>query len=295
MNGNRLIVLHGDKSTIENVFNPPIELKPNDTYMICLTGLNVYNSIPNIDGSNDAFVFRVVGDSQWRTIRIPHGTYEIDAISDYLNKAAQESIDANKRMRRSTRCPAVNNHDDEYYNDDGDDDDDPRVCHGSSRAVETKKRKIESEHEAKDDRPIDLMPNNNTLKCEIKSKYEIDFTRDGTIGPLLGFVEKRKLKANVRYESDDVVNIMKVNNIFVRCNIVDGSYLNGKLNHSLYSFYPNVDPGYKINICPTNWIFLPIVETNRITRIIVDLVDQNNKLIDFRGEELTVTLYLKKF
>ena len=289
------VSLTGQSSTLQTTFNPPIELDTDATYMICLVNLNVYNSIPNVDASNDAFVFRyddmdVDGDKddddddKWQTVRIPHGTYEIDAISSYLNKSINELT---KKRKRKTAAAATREGSESKKRKIDDRD-------GDNNNAKKKADDDDDDDEENMPRQLTLTPNNNTLKCEIKSKFEIDFTRDGSVGPLLGFTRKRRLKPDTLYESDGVVDIMKVNNIFVRCNIATGSYLNGQPNHSLFSFYPNADPGYKIIITPSNWMFLPIVDTDKISTVIVDLVDQNNRPIDFRGEELTITLYVKK-
>lgn len=302
-----MVALSGNNSTLESTFNPPIELNADAAYAICLVNLNVYNSIPNVDASNDAFVFRDGERAKWQTVRIPHGTYEIDAISTYLNKAINDLTKKKKKKKQkkkpasaeaATAAPAAREEEDSKGKkrkiDDVDDDDDEVDEKKSKKKKKEGGEEEEDEMDYEHDRRLVLTPNNNTLKCEIKSKFEIDFARDGTVGPLLGFTRKRHLKPDALYESDGVVDIMKVNNIFVRCNIATGAYLNGLPNHSLFSFYPNADPGYKIIITPSNWLFLPIVETDKISRIVVDLVDQNGRPVDFRGEELTITLYVKK-
>ena len=46
-----------------------------------------------------------------------------------------------------------------------------------------------------------------------------------------------------RYESENVVNIMKVNFIMVHCDIIGASRLNGQEWPIIYSFFPNVGPG----------------------------------------------------
>lgn len=88
---------------------------------------------------------------------------------------------------------------------------------------------------------------NNTLKCEIYATKEIDFTKECTIGPLLGFVEQRtKLTANIWHVSNGPVYILRVNVIRIECNIIRGSFDNGNESHVIHEFYPTVEPGYKI-------------------------------------------------
>ena len=141
---------------------------------------------------------------------------------------------------------------------------------------------------------IVLQPNNNTLKCELKSNVNIDFSQsDHSIGPLLGFTEKRLLQKHILHTSDAPVNIIKVNTIRIRCNIVQGSYKNGEDDHTLHSFYPTVEPGFKIVEKPTNVIYLP-VNVERVDTIVLSIVDQDGDPVDFRGETITARLHLKR-
>ena len=139
-----------------------------------------------------------------------------------------------------------------------------------------------------------LKPNNNTLKCEVKSEYfDIDFRSEQSIGRMLGFSSKY-LKRGTLYESDKLVDIIKVTTINLNCNLVVGcSYDNGNVTHTLFSFSPAVNPGFAINIEPNNLIYLPVRE-RRIENIVISIVDQKSHPVNFRGEEVTVRLELKK-
>lgn len=145
----------------------------------------------------------------------------------------------------------------------------------------------------KEEELISLKPNNSTLKCQIKSKYEIDFTPTDSVGQLLGFSRKR-LPAEVDHSSDQPVDIVRVNLVRVLCNLVYDSYLNSKQTHALYEFRPDVDPGFAINITPNNLIYFEVQKNiGSIRYINVRLVDQNSELVNFRGEEIIVRLELK--
>lgn len=139
---------------------------------------------------------------------------------------------------------------------------------------------------------ISLMPNNNTLKVEIKSEYKIDFEREGTIARLLGF-NKRILEPNKKHESDLPVQIIKVITIQIQCNITTSAYHNAHATHTLYEFSPQVEPGYSIYIEPQHIIYLP-VSKNSIDNITLTLLDQDGDPIDFRGEQIVIRLELKK-
>lgn len=140
---------------------------------------------------------------------------------------------------------------------------------------------------------ISLKPNNSTLKCEITSKFSIDFTKADSIGRMLGF-SKKVLQPNVTHESDVTIQIIKMVTIRVECNITTASFYDGRLSHTLYEFAPSVEPGYSINIEPKNIIYLPI-NTSQIDNITLRLVDQDGDPVNFRGEKIVVRLELKKY
>ena len=139
-----------------------------------------------------------------------------------------------------------------------------------------------------------LRANNNTLQCELYCSYEIDFgsTQHG-IGAMLGFIKKTKLEAYKLHTSDAPVNINKVNVLEVRFNAVQGSYKDGRNEHILHSFYPTVEPGFKIVETPSNVIYLP-VNVQSLRNITVSVHDQDGGIVNFRGEVITVRIHLKR-
>ena len=141
-------------------------------------------------------------------------------------------------------------------------------------------------------RVFSLKPNNNTLKCELKSVYDLNFEPKDSIAKLLGF-SPQVLEANILHESDLPVEIIQVATIRVECNIISGSYYTNNPSHTLYEFSPTVDPGYSINIEPRNLIFLPVNE-KKLYNITLNLLDQDSRPINFRGEEVVIRLELRR-
>lgn len=138
-----------------------------------------------------------------------------------------------------------------------------------------------------------LKPNNNTLKCEINSKHEINFTPKDSLATLLGY-SAQVLEPNKLYQSDLPVKIVKVITIHVDCNITTGAFYNNKPTHTIFEFGLKVDPGYAIDIEPNNLIFLPVNNKQEIRNITLKILDQNSELVNFRGEEIIVRLELRK-
>lgn len=140
---------------------------------------------------------------------------------------------------------------------------------------------------------IEIEANKNTLKCKIKNKTDaiIDFTRSDCIGSVLGF-SKRLLK-NGDSKSDKLVNIQNINNLRIDCDLTSGSFHNGKNTHTIYEFNPKVDPGYKINEQPKHLIYLPVIR-RRVNTVNISIVDQDGELVDFRGEQITCRLHIKR-
>ena len=222
------LTFSGTTSILTCEYFPPIELPNKYDYECGLVDFQTYNSIPNVDITNNLFH---VND---HIIEIPTGSYEIEDIISFIQKALE---DINKNIK------------------------------------------------------VKIWANNNTLKVMIISNVGIDFNKQRSIGSLLGFSQKI-LDANVVHMSDLPVNITKVNVIRVECNIITGSYINGKHAHTLHEFSPSVGPGYKIVEVPRNVIYLP-VNVKRISSITLRLVDQTDNIINFQGETITIRLHLK--
>jgi hypothetical protein len=151
---------------------------------------------------------------------------------------------------------------------------------------------ISDEYEQYNKGVVEIKANYNTLHTEIKSSTEnIYFDKERTIGSLLGF-SKRVLYPEKQEQSDDPIKITNLNSIMVECNIISGSYINNQSAHIIHQFSINVSPGYKINETPSNVIYLP-VNVKQINSIVLRIVDQDCKLINFRGETITIRLHLK--
>lgn len=140
---------------------------------------------------------------------------------------------------------------------------------------------------------LSLKANNNTVKAEIKCSDTVDFTKSDSIGGMLGFSSK-VLSANKRHISDQSIKIIKVNTVRVECNLVKGSFDNGKEGHVMLEFFPDVGLGYKIIEVLSTIIYLPL-NVQRVTNITVFLKDQDGSFLNFRDEIISLRIHIKSF
>ena len=107
-------------------------------------------------------------------------------------------------------------------------------------------RKINHYDKINDKNNIEISANTNKLRSEmfLKNNYKVDFRKDNSINSFLGF--NSNLYTSGFHESENMVNILTINSILVNIDIISSSYVNGSTQPTIYSFFPDVSPGYKI-------------------------------------------------
>lgn len=282
------LTLTGDSSQLSAQYCPAIDLSDGE-YVCGLIDFQTFNSIPNIDETNNLFYFGYANQNTSSVIKpanIALNSVELFEDSTESEREGESSLRRQKQENRKRRKRAVG--------------------YDTHKEIPLTFIKIptgsyELEHLAKylqkrlEQRgaKLALRANKNTLQCELFCNQPIDFTRPNTVGPLLGFSSDRILEAYKAHESKLPANILKVNVIRIECNIITGSYLNNQASHTIHEFSPRVPPGYKIIEVPQNVIYFPITVKN-IQRIDLSIVDQLNQLINFRGETITIRLHIKR-
>lgn len=127
----------------------------------------------------------------------------------------------------------------------------------------------------------------NRLRCKAEANVIIDFTSANSVGSLFGF-DRIVLEANKQHVSNNPVNIIRV-----ECNIVCGSYDNVRESHTIHEFYPEIASGFKIVESPHNIIYVP-VNVCCINNIMLQLLDQDGRLINFKEQTISVRLHLRR-
>lgn len=255
-----LALTWSDTAEFSQHFHPPIILDENSTYVLGLFSLNTYNSIPNIlDEVNNAIYF-----VEEEMINL-NSTVENDKNNSGL-------LDINSIKLKKVTIPE------------------------GAYEMEALATYIATEAEKLGVKSFTMKPNINTLKVELFAENHHIFLPTESIAKLIGFEPNNQkcLGANKTHFSSRPIEITTVNEINVECNIVDGSHRNGVRCHTLYSFPPDVPPGYKISERPSPMIYLPI-KAREISNITLRLSDQRGRPIHFRGEEISVQLNLHKF
>ena len=232
------VLVNGNESRFNTRFTPKIELDRGKVYEIALVNLETYYSFPNIDETNNLFIYSTDNGNSWEKIKIPMGSYEIDDLNNTIQ------FEMEKR-----------GHYDEYY--------------------------------------IKISANSNTLKSVliIELGYQVDFNQQHSLSKVLGFTGTKYTEGF--HESENVVNILTINSILVNIDIIGGSYVNGKLKNTIYSFFPKVSPGYKIIESPVNLVYLPLL-IDTISDINTSITDQDENLVNLRNEKLSIRFHIRE-
>ena len=92
---------------------------------------------------------------------------------------------------------------------------------------------------------INIAPNTNTLKSVLilEKDYQVDFNHQNSISNILGFTGAKYTEGF--HESENVVDILRINSILVDIDIISGSYVDGTTKSTVYSFFPKVSPVIK--------------------------------------------------
>ena len=110
---------------------------------------------------------------------------------------------------------------------------------------------------------------------------------------VLGFTPGWDYKHYYKYTSQKVVNLGSTNKIHLKCDVIDGSVVDGIRQLLLSSFVLDKLSGYKV-FCELETIPYKKVNKSVLSTIRFYLEDDKNEQVDFNGETLTFTLQMIK-
>ena len=138
-----------------------------------------------------------------------------------------------------------------------------------------------------------------SMKSKIKLKYidkqemlvlgTLRFDKKSFSLTLLGFIPYWDYKSPGVYTSDQILNLNTTNKIHLKCDVINGSVVDGVRQPILYSFVLDNKPGYKIFSEPET-IKYKKINKSVLNTITFYLENDNDKEVNFNGETLTFTL-----
>ena len=161
---------------------------------------------------------------------------------------------------------------------------------------EIKRIIIEKGHYTETNYPFRITPNFTTLGSIVEILTpgpQISFVSNDSIGSLLGFNE---ILVWGKYNlSDNPVDILSFDNIFLECDIAQGMIFKGKRSGIIHNFTMDVDPGYKYIEKFRGGVQWYMMESKDIiSSICFKLKNENNRIVSFNGQSITFRLSIKE-
>ena len=121
----------------------------------------------------------------------------------------------------------------------------------------------------------------------------IRFDEKSFFSSILGFTPGWDYKHYNEYLSQKIVNLNGTNKLHMKCDVIDGSVVNGIRQPILYSFVLDKPSGYKV-FCEPETIHYKKINKSVLNTITFYFEDDNNEEVDFNGETSTFTLQMNK-
>ena len=161
---------------------------------------------------------------------------------------------------------------------------------------EIKRIIIDESHYTEANYPFKIKPDFTTLGSIVEitdPETVISFKPDDSIGSLLGF-NKRSIYEEYNL-SDNPVDILSFDNIFLECIIAQGMIFRGKRSRIIHNFTMDVDPGYKyIEKFRGRKQWFMMESKDIISSICFILKNENGNLVSINGQSVTFRLSIKE-
>ena len=150
---------------------------------------------------------------------------------------------------------------------------------------------------------IDITIDERKYKTDLRINQTLIFTNKSFFYTILGFTQSHQGPLNDiegfyqilsgLYKSDKPVNITGIDKVHLKCNVVDGSIVNGVREPILYLFALDQPPGHKIYKEPKVKLFKKI-NKSILSHITFYFEDDDYKPVDFNNEIVLFTCQLIK-
>ena len=150
---------------------------------------------------------------------------------------------------------------------------------------------------------IDITIDERKYKTDLQINQTLIFTNKSFFYTILGFTQSHQGFLNDiegfyqiipgAYKSDKPINITGIDKVHLKCNVVDGSIVNGVREPILYYFALDQPPGHKIYKEPKVKLFKKI-NKSVLSHIIFYLEDGDYNPVEFNGETMSFTCQLIK-
>ena len=138
-----------------------------------------------------------------------------------------------------------------------------------------------------------MMIIDSVRRVGIKSKWILDMRGSNSIGSLLGYERKLYPPTGDFIWSTQTVQLFRVQNIRIKTNLTRCNVMDGQVRDStLYEFPLSVSPTEKIIERPIDPEYYKVI-MECIYNLRVSIVDQDNNIINFRGERISVMLHFR--
>ena len=144
--------------------------------------------------------------------------------------------------------------------------------------------------------PFRIKPNFSTLGSIVEiitPGPQISFVFDDSIGTFLGFNE---ILVWGKYNlSDNPVDILSFDNVFIECDIAQGLIFRGKRSGIIHNFTMDVHPGYKyIDKFHGGVQWYMLESKDIISSICFKLKNENGNLVSFNGQSISFCLSIRE-
>jgi len=121
--------------------------------------------------------------------------------------------------------------------------------------------------------------------------FKVYFNKDKTWRNELGFNDE-VLDKEINMSSR-VADILKTQKVYIGCDIVKGSYMNGRLTNVIFSFNNEKEYGRQISFTPEKRRY-NLLQNKNFNSITFNFFDDQKKAIDFEGALCTLCIEIKQ-